>query len=420
MITMGNFFSGSGTWELAAQINGIKCLWESEIEPFPVALEAKRFPNAVQLGDVSNVNGAEIAPVDILTSSSPCQDLSVAGKRDGLTGERSGLFHEVIRITKEMREHERCIGRSDEHIRPRLWCWENVPGAFSSNRGEDFRRVIEEVARIIEPTAIIPMPNKGRWGYAGVVDGDGWQIAWRTMDAQFFGVPQRRRRVFLVGDFAGHSAAEILFERESMPWHYQEIASAWQTATYSLAYRISQAGEYVMGRVSKPFSRERECWLPCCGYEGYYEVSDFGRVRNINGKIREPHLNRGYQNVSLHKDGVQKTEKVHRLVAKTFLENPNGYDQINHIDEDRANNHVWNLEWCTPEYNLNFGNRSKKNGEAHEIPVIATDGDGNERVFTSQTAAARELCASAGTINQALSGLIKQAYGYTWRYANRE
>lgn len=132
-ITMGNFFSGSGTWELAAQLFGIKCLWESEIEPFPVALEAKRFPDAIQLGDVSKVNGAEIAPVDILTSSSPCQDLSVAGKRDGLTGDRSSLFHEVIRITKEMRERERVSGRSDEHIRPRFWCWENVPGAFSSN-----------------------------------------------------------------------------------------------------------------------------------------------------------------------------------------------------------------------------------------------------------------------------------------------
>ena len=203
MITMGNFFSGSGTWELAAQINGIECLWESEIEPFPVALEAKRFPNAIQLGDVSKVNGAEIAPVDILTSSSPCQDLSVAGKRAGLDGERSGLFGEVVRITKEMRERERRDGRSGNDIRPRFWCWENVPGAFSSNKGEDFRTVLESVARIIEPTAVIPFPEKGRWGYAGVVDGEGWQIAWRTMDAQFFGVPQRRRRVFLVADFGG-------------------------------------------------------------------------------------------------------------------------------------------------------------------------------------------------------------------------
>lgn len=252
MITMGNFFSGSGTWELAAKINGIECLWESEIEAFPVALEAKRFPNAIQLGDVSNVNGAEIEPVDILTSSSPCQDLSVAGKRDGLTGERSSLFHEVIRITKEMRDHERSTRRADEYIRPRFWCWENVPGAFSSNRGEDFRTVLEEVARIVEPSATIPLPEKGRWGYAGVVDGDGWQIAWRTMDAQFFGVPQRRRRVFLVMDLAGRCASEILLERESVSWNYQEIAASWKNTSRSLDDRIADAGRIIRDGIRRP------------------------------------------------------------------------------------------------------------------------------------------------------------------------
>lgn len=250
-ITMGNFFSGSGTWELAAQINGIKCLWESEIEPFPVALEAKRFPDAIQLGDVSNVNGAEIAPVDIMTNSSPCQDLSVAGKRAGLAGERSGLFGEVIRITKEMREHERSIGRTDVDIRPRFWCWENVPGAFSSNKGEDFRSVLEDVARIIEPAATIPLPEKGKWGYAGVVDGDGWQIAWRTMDAQFFGVPQRRRRVFLVADFGGGGAAEVLLEREGVSWDFAEIAKAWKDTSRSLGDRINDAGRIVSDGVRK-------------------------------------------------------------------------------------------------------------------------------------------------------------------------
>lgn len=135
-LTMGNFFSGSGTWELAAKICGIDVLFESEIEPFPVALEAKRFPEAIQLGDVSKVNGAEIPPVDILTNSSPCQDLSVAGKRAGLDGERSGLFMEVIRITKEMRNADRLrSGRATEYLRPRFWCWENVPGALSSAGG---------------------------------------------------------------------------------------------------------------------------------------------------------------------------------------------------------------------------------------------------------------------------------------------
>lgn len=203
MITMGNLFSGSGAWELAAHIIGIKVLFEAEIEPFPVAVEKKRFPDALQLGDVSKINGAEIPPVDIFTNSSPCQDLSVAGKRAGLDGARSGLFGEAIRITKEMREHDRSSRRTNEHLRPRFWCWENVPGAFSSNGGEDFRTVIEEVARIVDPSVSIPFPKNGKWEKSGVVDGEGWQIAWRTMDAQYFGVPQRRRRIFLVADFEG-------------------------------------------------------------------------------------------------------------------------------------------------------------------------------------------------------------------------
>lgn len=246
--TMGNLFSGSGAWELAAKICGIDAVFEAEIEPFPVALEAKRFPEAIQLGDVSKINGADIPPVDILASSSPCQDLSVAGTRKGLSAERSGLFAEAIRITKEMREHDRTD--NDRRVaRPQLWCWENVPGAFSSNHGEDFRTVLEEVARIANPTAVIPMPDKGKWSYAGVVEGDGWQIAWRTLDAQFFGVAQRRRRVFLVGDLAGHRATEILFERESVSWDFAEIVHSWQNSSKSLGDRIDEAGRIVRNGV---------------------------------------------------------------------------------------------------------------------------------------------------------------------------
>lgn len=424
MITHGNLFSGSGTWELAAQICGIKTMWEAEIEPFPVAVEAARFPDAVQLGDVSKISGADIPVVDIMTNSSPCQDLSVAGKRAGLDGERSGLFDQAIRICKEMRDAQKRLHSvwTDDDLRllrPRFWCWENVPGAFSSNNGEDFRIVLESVARMVEEDAVIPVPPKG-WSYSGVVDLERGQIAWRTMDAQFYGVPQRRRRIFLVADLGGHSAGEILFEREGVSWHHSEIASAWQNTSYCLTYRINQAGEYVRGRISKPFSREVECWLPCAGYEGLYEVSDRGRVRNVKGEIRALHLNKGYQNVSLHKNGTQKTEKVHRLVAKTFLLNLNNYDQINHIDENRENNCAWNLEWCDSAYNANYGSRSEKNAKAHEKPVIATDADGNERFYDSQTKAARELNGSAGTINQALNGLIESAYGFTWRYAEKK
>lgn len=249
-LTHGNLFSGSGTWELAAKLFGIRTLWEAEIEPFPVALEAVRFPEAKQLGDVSKIHGWDIEPVDIMTNSSPCQDLSVAGGRSGLAGERSGLFADAVRIAKEMRDAQRRMGAVK--LRPRFWCWENVPGAFSSNQGEDFRSVLEQTAKIADETVSIPRPPKGKWEHAGVVDGDGWQIAWRTMDAQFYGVPQRRRRVFLVADFGGGGgAAEILFERESVPWHFAEVAKTWQDTSRSLGERIASAREYLEGRRSE-------------------------------------------------------------------------------------------------------------------------------------------------------------------------
>ena len=169
------------------------------------------------LGDITKLNGAEVPIVDVICGGSPCQDLSVAGKRAGLAGERSGLFMEQIRIIKEMRENDRRTnGRTNEHIRPRYMVWENVPGAFSSNKGEDFRAVLEETAKVVCEDAIIPRPTGGKWSPSGCIMGDGWSIAWRVHDAQFWGVPQRRKRIALVADFGGESAPEILFERESL------------------------------------------------------------------------------------------------------------------------------------------------------------------------------------------------------------
>jgi DNA (cytosine-5)-methyltransferase 1 len=170
----------------------------------------------IHLGDITKINGAEIEPVDCITAGSPCQDLSVAGKRAGLEGERSGLFMEQIRIIKEMRKADEQRGRTDEFIRPRYMVWENVPGALSSNKGEDFRCVLEETARIVQEDADIPGPPKGGWPYAGCIVGDGWSIAWRIHDAQFWGVPQRRKRIALVADFGGMSAPEILFVRKGL------------------------------------------------------------------------------------------------------------------------------------------------------------------------------------------------------------
>ena len=203
-MTLGSFFDGIGGWLLAARHAGITPVWASEIEPFPCAVTARHFPAVEQLGDITQIDPDEIEPVDIICAGSPCQDLSIAGKRKGLDGERSSLFKTAISIFHQMRER---TGR------PRFFVWENVPGAFSSNKGLDFRAVLEEIGQ-----TEIPMPPNGKWANAGMVELPQCQIAWRVLDAQYWGVPQRRRRIFLVADFAadGRCAGEILFEPEGM------------------------------------------------------------------------------------------------------------------------------------------------------------------------------------------------------------
>ena len=170
------------------------------------------------LGDITKLNGAEIPFVDIITGGSPCQDLSIAGKRKGLAGERSGLFMDQMRLIKGQRnETKRLFAKGAiDSIRPRFMVWENVPGAFSSNKGEDFRCVLEETAKVVQGDACIPGPPGGKWPHSGCIMGDGWSVAWRIHDAQFWGVPQRRKRIALVADFGGESAPEILFERKGM------------------------------------------------------------------------------------------------------------------------------------------------------------------------------------------------------------
>ena len=181
------------------------------------------------LGDITKINGAEIETVDVITGGSPCQDLSIAGKRAGLAGARSGLFMEQVRIVKEMREHDRANGRTGDMVRPRFMVWENVPGAFSSNKGRDFAAVLEEIIRIAEPEAPdIEVPEKGWNTWGGYHDevGGRWSVAWRVHDAQHWGVPQRRRRISVVADFGGDTAGEILFERKSVSRHFAESGTA--------------------------------------------------------------------------------------------------------------------------------------------------------------------------------------------------
>ena len=213
-MTLGSLFDGIGGWQLAAIHNGVTPIWSSEIEPFPCAVTKKHFPDTLQLGDITKLNGAELPPVDIICAGSPCQDLSVAGKQEGLKGARSGLFMDAIKLVRDMR-------RASGGKSPRYFVWENVPGAFSSNKGMDFRAVLEEITE-----AEIPMPDGGKWADAGVVEWDGGSLAWRILDAQYWGVPQRRRRIFLVADFGGGSAGEILFERESVRWDSSESGEA--------------------------------------------------------------------------------------------------------------------------------------------------------------------------------------------------
>nr|DAW51362.1 MAG TPA: Cytosine specific methyltransferase [Caudoviricetes sp.] len=214
MAKLGSLFDGAGTMPYAAKLSGIEPVWSSEIESFPLKVTAKRFPHVKQLGDVTKIDGRKIEPVDVITFGSPCQDLSIAGKRAGLDGERSGLFMEAIRIIKEMRD-ETSTG-TDEPVRPRFAVWENVPGAFSSNKGEDFRVVLEEMCKIKDGNAAIPRPKNWKWNTAGLIVGNGYSVAWRVLDARFWGVPQRRRRIWLVADFGGERAGEILFKRAGL------------------------------------------------------------------------------------------------------------------------------------------------------------------------------------------------------------
>ena len=223
-LTLGSLFDGSGGFPLAGIMCGIEPLWASKVDPFCISVTEKRIPSMQHLGDITKINGAEIPPVDIITFGSPCQDMSVAGKRAGLEGERSVLFMDAVRIIKEMR------GATNGEY-PKFIIWENVPGAFSSNKGEDFRTVLEELSKIQDENVSIPQPQKGKWHKAGCIVGDGYSLAWRVLDAQFWGVPQRRKRIFLVGSFGSECAAEILFKREGLSRDFGACRDAWKRIT---------------------------------------------------------------------------------------------------------------------------------------------------------------------------------------------
>jgi DNA (cytosine-5)-methyltransferase 1 len=241
------------------------------------------------LGDITQINGANIEPVDVIVGGSPCQDLSLAGKRAGLSGEQSGLFMEQIRIIKEMRN-------ATNNIRPRYMVWENVPGAFSSNKGEDFRAVLEETARVADSNAVIPRPPKNKWANAGCIMGDGWSIAWRVLDAQFWGVPQRRRRIALVADFRGESAPEILFERAGLQGDITEsgtegkgtsggVEGSIDTTVAGFSYKASPAAGsigFAIEQAPSPLSARQDASVICMAtQQGGAEIRTDGKAPTL-------------------------------------------------------------------------------------------------------------------------------------------
>lgn len=229
-MTLGSLFDGIGGWPLAAIHAGVTPVWASEIDEFPAAVSAHHFPNVKQLGDILKINADDLEPVDIICAGSPCQDLSVAGKREGLDGERSGLFRTAIKLVHRLRER---TGK------PRFFVWENVPGAFSSNKGLDFKAVLEEISQ-----TQVPMPNT-KWAESGYMEWGGTSsLAWRTLDAQYWGVPQRRKRIFLVADFAGQSAGEILFEQEGLHGDIAESQGEGQEVAADVGASIDRASGF--------------------------------------------------------------------------------------------------------------------------------------------------------------------------------
>ena len=278
-MTIGSLFDGSGGFPLAAAICGITPVWASEIEPYPIAVTRSRFPAMKHYGDVSKINGAQIEPVDIVSFGSPCQDLSVAGKRAGIRHEdsgdeettRSGLFMDAVRIIKEMR------GATNNES-PKFAIFENVPGAFSSSGGADFLAVLQSLAEIVDPEVSIPASDK--WSCAGEILGDGWSTAWRVLDSQYIRTAQRRRRIYLVLDLTGNRAGEILFERESLSWDQDPRRTPWQVPAPVVEGSVgSDDCKGVCYGISSYDSNAMKSPNP---HSGFYEA-DTARTLDING-----------------------------------------------------------------------------------------------------------------------------------------
>ena len=288
-LTLGSLFDGSGGFPLAGLLTGIVPVWSSEIEPFAIRVTEKRLPQVQHFGNISGLHGAKLPPVDIITFGSPCQDMSIAGKRTGLNGSRSSLFHEAIRIIREMR----CASNGKY---PRYIVWENVPGAFSSNGGEDFRCVLEAICSVKDSSISIPRPA-GKWTKAGEILAESYSLAWRVLDAQYWGVPQRRKRIFLVADFDGRRAGKILFESEGLSGYSAESLRAWQRTAGSAADGFGtaglclcdQGGERIDILKERTATLRAEAHHPPCVLENHpadsrLQISENGKVQTLTSR----------------------------------------------------------------------------------------------------------------------------------------
>ena len=288
-LTLGSLFDGSGGFPLAGLLTGIVPVWSSEIEPFAIRVTEKRLPQVQHFGNISGLHGAKLPPVDIITFGSPCQDMSIAGKRTGLNGSRSSLFHEAIRIIQEMR----CASNGKY---PRYIVWENVPGAFSSNGGEDFRCVLEAICSVKDSSISIPRPA-GKWTKAGEILAESYSLAWRVLDAQYWGVPQRRKRIFLVADFDGRRAGKILFESEGLSGYSAESLRAWQRTAGSAADGFGtaglclcdQGGERIDILKERTATLRAEAHHPPCVLENHpadsrLQISENGKVQTLTSR----------------------------------------------------------------------------------------------------------------------------------------
>ena len=341
-LTLGSLFDGSGGFTLGGLLCGVEPLWASEVEPFPIRVTTKRLPQVQHLGDINKIDGSQIPPVDIITAGFCCQDLSVAGKRAGLHGERSGLFFQIIRIIKEMRQ-------ATNGAHPTYAVLENVPGMYSSRGGADFMEVLNELIQVKDETVSIPLPTKGKWSTSGEIVGDGFSVAWRTLDAQFWGVAQRRRRCYIVVDFADERAGKILFDETCLRWNPASGEGS----------RESSAGN-------------SEAGIGITGFDGY------------NGAIDEVAATLGVNcGVSTGRNGVMSAAGV-ELGAASRLGGHYWEEYVGALKAHAGDNQTA----VVYPINTQVGLRNHKDGDGTGLGV----GDSSDPAYTLQNAHSHAVC----------------------------